>query len=160
MTVYSGSAGIAQLREKIKQKSKQLVGESAEKIAIYMIDESPLGVEVYPSRMGEVYNDVGDFKNSWQVGLGTPDKSIREAESAGTEAVADAIVKGKSYNFEDKVYVTNNVEHADKVEEGWKSIGLRALRGWGDKDGYHVVRDGTTTAEAILEAVAEKVSRL
>ena len=49
MAVYSGSAGIAQLREKIKQKSKMLVGESAEKIAIYMIDESPLGVEVYPT---------------------------------------------------------------------------------------------------------------
>lgn len=160
MAVYSGSAGITQLREKIKQKSKTLVGESAEKVAIYMIDESPLGVEVYPSRMGEVYNDVGDFKNSWQVGLGSPDKSIRDADSAGTEAVADAIVKGKAYNFEDKVYVTNNVEHADKVEEGWESIGLRALRGWGDKDGYHVVRDGTTTAEAILVAVAEKVSKL
>ena len=32
MAVYGGSAGIAQLREKIKQKSKMLVGESAEKV--------------------------------------------------------------------------------------------------------------------------------
>lgn len=78
MAVYEGKQGIASLREKIKLKSKMLVGESAEKITTHMVDESPLGVEVYPSRMGEVYNEVGDFKNSWNIGLGSPDKSVRE----------------------------------------------------------------------------------
>ena len=160
MATYEGSQGIAALKAKIRVKSKMLVGESLEKIAILLIDESPLGVEVYPSRMGDVYNDVGDFKNSWQVGLGNPDKTIRDADSAGTEAVADAIVKGKFYNFEDKVYVTNNVEHADKVEEGWESIGLRALRGWGDKDGYHVVGNNIGAAKAICELIANKVSKI
>ena len=157
MAVYSGSAGIAQLREKIKQKSKQLVGESAEKVAIFMVESSPLGVEYYRSKQGLIQNDVGDFKNSWAVGLGDSENITRPADAAGTAAVADAIVKGSQYNFQDQVYVTNSVDHAGMVEEGWRD---NPEYGWKAKEGYHVVRDGTTTAEAILEAVAEKVSKL
>ena len=157
MAVYSGSAGIAQLREKIKQKSKQLVGESAEKVAIFMVESSPLGVEYYRSSQGLIQNDVGDFKNSWAVGLGDSETITRPADAAGTAAVADAIVKGSQYNFQDQVYVTNSVDHAGMVEDGWRD---NPEYGWKAKEGYHVVRDGTTTAEAILEAVAEKVSRL
>ena len=157
MTVYSGSAGIAQLREKIKQKSKMLVGESAEKVAIFMVESSPLGVEYYRSKQGLIQNDVGDFKNSWAVGLGDSETITRPADAAGTAAVADAIVKGSQYNFQDQVYVTNNIDHAGMVEDGWRD---NPEYGWKAKEGYHVVRDGTTTAEAILEAVAEKVSKL
>ena len=157
MAVYSGSAGIAQLREKIKQKSKMLVGESAEKVAIFMVESSPLGVEYYRSSQGLIQNDVGDFKNSWAVGLGDSEMITRPADAAGTAAVADAIVKGSQYNFQDQVYVTNSVDHAEMVEDGWRD---NPEYGWKAKEGYHVVRDGTTTAEAILEAVAEKVSRL
>ena len=158
MAVYSGSAGIAQLREKIKQKSKQLVGESAEKVAIYMIESSPLGVEVYPTSQGPIYNDVGDFKNSWNVAYGTPDPSIRDADSAGTAAVADAMSMSNNYNFEDSAFVTNNVEHADNVDHlGWMPV---PEYGWKGKGSYSVMSKGTATAEAILEAVAEKVSRL
>ena len=157
MAVYSGSAGISQLREKIKQKSKKLVGESAEKVAIFMVESSPLGVEYYRSKQGLIQNDVGDFKNSWAVGLGDSQTITRPADAAGTAAVADAIVKGSQYNFQDQVYVTNSVAHAGMVEEGWRD---NPEYGWKAKEGYHVVRDGTTTAEAILEAVAEKVSKL
>lgn len=157
MAVYSGSAGIAQLREKIKQKSKMLVGESAEKVAVFMVESSPLGVEYYRSKQGLIQNDVGDFKNSWVVGLGDSETITRPADAAGTAAVADAIVKGSQYNFQDQVYVTNSIDHAGMVEEGWRD---NPEYGWKAKEGYHVVRDGTTTAEAILEAVAEKVSRL
>lgn len=157
MAVYSGSAGIAQLREKIKQKSKMLVGESAEKIAVFMVESSPLGIEYYRSKQGLIQNDVGDFKNSWAVGLGDSETITRPADAAGTAAVADAIVKGSQYNFQDQVYVTNSIDHAVMVEDGWRD---NPEYGWKAKDGYHVVRDGTTTAEAILEAVAEKVSRL
>ena len=157
MAVYSGSAGIAQLREKIKQKSKMLVGESAEKVAIFMVESSPLGVEYYRSKQGLIQNDVGDFKNSWAVGLGDSETITRPADAAGTAAVADAIVKGSQYNFQDQVYVTNSVDHAGMVEDGWRD---NPEYGWKAKEGYHVVRDGTTTAEAILEAVAEKVSKL
>ena len=157
MAIYSGSAGIAQLREKIKQKSKMLVGESAEKVAVFMVESSPLGVEYYRSKQGLIQNDVGDFKNSWAVGLGDSETITRPADAAGTAAVADAIVKGSQYNFQDQVFVTNSVDHAGMVEEGWRD---NPEYGWKAKEGYHVVRDGTTTAEAILEAVAEKVSRL
>ena len=157
MAAYSGSAGIAQLREKIKQKSKMLVGESAEKVAIFMVESSPLGVEYYRSKQGLIQNDVGDFKNSWVVGLGDSETITRPADAAGTAAVADAIVKGSQYNFQDQVYVTNSVDHAGMVEDGWRD---NPEYGWKAKEGYHVVRDGTTTAEAILEAVAEKVSKL
>ena len=157
MAVYSGSAGIAQLREKIKQKSKMLVGESAEKVAVFMVESSPLGVEYYRSKQGLIQNDVGDFKNSWVVGLGDSETITRPADAAGTAAVTDAIVKGSQYNFQDQVFVTNSVDHAGMVEDGWRD---NPEYGWKAKEGYHVVRDGTTTAEAILEAVAEKVSKL
>jgi len=157
MAVYEGSRGIAALLQKIETKSKLLVGESAEKIATALVDDSPLGAEYYASKQGLIQNDVGDFKNSWNVGLGTPDPSTRVADTAGTAAVADAIVKGKRYNLEEEVYVTNNVDHADKVEEGWRD---NPEYGWKAKDGYHVVSKNISTAKSILEIVADKVSKI
>ena len=82
-----------------------LVGESLEKIAILLVDESPLGAPYYASKQGNIKNDIGDFKNSWMVGLGLPDTSSRDADAAGTAAVAAAIVKGKMYNLEEVNYV-------------------------------------------------------
>jgi hypothetical protein len=157
MATYEGAAGIAKLKEKIKQKSKLLVGESAEKVAIHLVDNSPLGAEFYRSKHGNIENDVGDFKNSWVVGLGHLDQSTRAADSAGTAAVADAITKSKLYNLQENVYVTNSVEHAGMVEDGW---GDNPEYGWKAKDGYHIVRDSEPTATAILQAVADKVSKM
>ena len=157
MAVYSGSAGISQLREKIKQKSKMLVGESAEKVAIFMVESSPLGVEYYRSKQGLIQNDVGDFKNSWAVGLGDSETITRPADAAGTAAVADAIVKGRQYDFQDQVYVTNSVDHAGMVEDGWRD---NHEYGWKAKEGYHVVANNVGAAKAICEIVAEKVSKI
>lgn len=157
MAIYEGSQGIAALKAKINKKSKLLVGESLEKIAIHLVDESPLGAEYYASTQGAVQNDVGDFKNSWNVGLGSPDASIRAADTAGTAAVADAIVKGKLYNLEDTSFVTNNVDHAEKVEDGWDD---NPEYGWKAKEGYHVVGNNIGAAKAICEIVAEKVSKI
>lgn len=157
MAVYEGSKGIAALLQKIETKSKLLVGESAEKIATALIDDSPLGAEYYASKQGLIQNDVGDFKNSWNVGLGVPDLSTRAADTAGTAAVAEAIVKGKRYSLEEEVYVTNNVDHAEMVEEGWRD---NPEYGWKAKEGYHVVSKNITTAKAILEIVADKVSKI
>ena len=36
-----------------------LVGESLEKIAILLIDESPLGAHYYASKQGNIENDIG-----------------------------------------------------------------------------------------------------
>ena len=157
MATYEGSQGISALKAKINKKSKLLVGESLEKIAIHLVDESPLGAEYYASTQGAIQNDVGDFKNSWTVGLGSPDASIRAADTAGTAAVADAIVKGKLYNLEDVTYVTNNVDHAEKVEDGWAD---NPEYGWKAKEGYHVVGNNIGAAKAICEIVAEKVSKI
>lgn len=158
MAIYEGAAGISKLKEKIKQKSKLLVGESAEKVATYLIDNSVIGAPYYGVKGdGAVENDQGDFKNSWQVGLGEADKTIREADPSGSAAIANAIVKGKSYNMQDKVYITNNVEHAELVEEGWDD---NPVFGWEAKDGYHLVRDSEPIATAILQAVANKVSKM
>ena len=157
MAIYEGSQGIAALKAKINKKSKLLVGESLEKIAIHLVDESPLGAEYYASTQGAIQNDVGDFKNSWNVGLGSPDASIRAADTAGTAAVADAIVKGKLYNLEDTSFVTNNVDHAEKVEDGWAD---NPEYGWKAKEGYHVVGNNIGAAKAICEIVAEKVSKI
>ena len=157
MAVYEGSQGISALKAKINAKSKMLVGESLEKIATLLVDESPLGAEYYASKQGAVQNDVGDFKNSWNVGLGSPDTSIRAADTAGTAAVADAIVKGKRYNLEEVNYVTNNKDYAEMVEDGWAD---NPEYGWKAKEGYHVVANNVGAAKAICEIVAEKVSKI
>ena len=157
MAIYEGSQGISALKAKINAKSKLLVGESLEKIATLLVDESPLGAEYYASTQGAIQNDVGDFKNSWNVGLGVADTSTRAADSAGTAAVADAIVKGKRYNLEEVNYVTNNVDHAEMVEDGWAD---NPEYGWKAKEGYHVVGNNVGAAKAICEIVAEKVSKI
>jgi len=157
MAVYTGSQGIASLREKIKLKSKMLVGESLEKIATTLVDESPLGAPYYQSKQGLIANDVGDFKNSWQVAFNTPNTAIREANAEGTGAVVSAISTSKLYNLEDAAFVTNNVEHAEDVEAGWDD---NPEYGWKAKGGYHVVGNNVGSAVAILEAVAQKVSKL
>lgn len=157
MATYNGSKGIASLKEKIALKSKLLVGESVEKIAITLVDDSPLGAPYYQSKQGLVVNDVGDFKNSWSVGLGSVDPTVRPADTEGTAAVVDAITKGKLYNLQDEVYITNSKEYAQMVEEGWED---NPEYGWKAKGGYHVVGNNTGTAVAILEAVAQKVSKL
>ena len=157
MAVYTGSQGIASLREKIKLKSKMLVGESLEKIATTLVDESPLGAPYYQSKQGLIANDVGDFKNSWQVAFNTPNTAIREANAEGTGAVVSAISTSKLYNLEDAAFVTNNVEHAEGVEAGWDD---NPEYGWKAKGGYHVVGNNVGSAVAILEAVAQKLSKL
>ena len=157
MAVYTGSKGIASLREKIKLKSKMLVGESLEKIATTLVDESPLGAPYYQSKQGLVVNDVGDFKNSWSVGLGVVDPTVRSADTEGMGAVLDAIHKNKAYNLEDTTYVTNSIDHAKMVEDGWDD---NPEYGWKAKGGYHVVGNNVGSAVAILEAVAQKVSKL
>ena len=157
MAVYTGSQGIASLREKIKLKSKMLVGESLEEIVTTLVDESPLGAPYYQSKQGLIANDVGDFKNSWQVAFNTPNKAIREANTEGTGAVVSAISTSKLYNLEDAAFVTNNVEHAEDVEAGWDD---NPEYGWKAKGGYHVVGNNVGSAVAILEAVAQKLSKL
>ena len=157
MAVYEGSTGIKALRDKINLKSKMLVGESLEKIATHMVDESPLGAEFYRSKQGLIDNDVGDFKNSWVVGLGSVNPETRLADVNGTAAVADAIVKGKTYNLEEDNFVTNSLDYAQMVEQGWDD---NPEYGWKAKGGYHVVENNTGSAVAILEAVAQKLSKL
>ena len=157
MAVYEGKQGIASLREKIKLKSKMLVGESLEKIAVTLVDESPLGAPYYQSKQGSIANDVGDFKNSWSVSLGAVDPTVRSADTEGMRAVLDAIHKNKSYNLEDTTYVTNSIDHAKMVEVGWDD---NPEYGWKAKGGYHIVENNIGSAVAILEAVAQKVSKL
>ena len=157
MAVYTGSQGIASLREKIKLKSKMLVGESLEKIAVTLVDESPLGAPYYQSKQGLIANDVGDFKNSWTVGLGRVDPTTRGADTEGQGAALDAMAKAGLYNLEDEVFITNSKDYAQQVEEGWED---NPEYGWKAKGGYHVVENNTASAVAILEAVAQKVSKL
>lgn len=157
MADYKGSQGIAALKAKINLKSKTLVGEAAEKIAINLVDESPLGAEYYSSTQGLIANDVGDYKNSWTIGLGIIDPTTRLADTEGRGAVLDAMTKSKLYNLQDTVYITNSIDHANQVEEGWKD---NPEYGWKAKDGYHTVRDSIPATVAILNLVANKVSKM
>ena len=67
------------------------------------------------------------------------------------------IVKGKLYNLEEDNFVTNSLDYAQMVEKGWND---NPEYGWKAKGGYHVVGNNIGAAEAILEAVAQKVSKL
>ena len=58
MATYEGAAGIAKLKEKIKQKSKLLVGESAEKIAIHLIDNSVIGGQYWGNGVNALPCDI------------------------------------------------------------------------------------------------------
>ena len=159
MADYKGSQGIAALKAKINLKSKTLVGEAAEKIAINLVDESPLGAEYYasPTLDRNIKNDVGDYKNSWVVEFNYKSKVVRSADPSGTGAVLDAMSKASAYNLQDVVYITNFTPQAKPVEEGWED---NPEYGWKAKGGYHVVGNNTGTAVAILEAVANKVSKM
>ena len=157
MAVYEGSQGIAALKAKIATKSKMLVGESLEKIAVMLVDDSPLGAEYYHSKQGNIQNDVGDFKNSWSVGIGAPNPTTRGADTAGTAAVADAVIQGKQYNFQEFNYVTNSKDYAEMVENGWAA---NPEYGWNAKQGYHVVSGNITTANTILAIIATKLSQV
>ena len=157
MAIYEGSQGIAALKAKIALKSKMLVGESLEKITVMLVDESPLGAPFYASTQGAIQNDVGDFKNSWAVGLGSPNLITRGADTAGTAAVADAIIQGKRYNFQEVNYITNSKDYADMVENGWAA---NPEYGWKAKGGYNVVGNNVGAAKAICEIVAQKISKI
>lgn len=157
MATYKGSQGIQQLREKIALKSKMLVGQSLEKIATHLTDESPIGSPYYNSSLGAVENDEGDFKNSWSVGLGGINPTIRPADTTGSGSIADAIVQGKMYNLQEKSYVTNSKDYAVNVENGWED---NPAFGWKAKDGYHLVENSKGVVNAILVSVANRVSKM
>lgn len=157
MAVYSGASGIESLRKKILQKSKLLVQESVQQIAMHLVDESPVGVEIYPSKFGDVTNIAGDFKNSWSVGLGSVNNATRGPDKSGAGAIAGSISASRSYDLEDSVFITNSIEYANEVEHGW---GDRPEYGWHARKGYGVVANSTETAVAVLHAVADKVSAL
>jgi hypothetical protein len=157
MAIYEGSQGIAALKAKIAMKSKMLVGESLEKITTVLVDDSPLGAEYYHSKQGNIQNDVGDFKNSWAVGVGNINLTTRAADTAGTAAIADAIVKGKTYNLEELNYITNSKDYANMVENGWDA---NPEYGWKPKEGYHVVSSNIGTAKTIMHIIAEKISKI
>jgi len=159
MADYKGSQGIAALKAKINLKSKTLVGEATEKIAINLVDESPLGAEYYasPTLDINIKNDVGDYKNSWVVEFNYKSKVVRSADPSGTGAVLDAMSKASTYNLQDVVYITNCTPQAKPIEEGWQD---NPEYGWKAKDGYHTVRDSIPATVAILNLVANKVSKM
>ena len=130
MAIYEGSQGIAALKAKIAMKSKMLVGESLEKIAVMLVDESPLGAEYYASKQGAIQNDVGDFKNSWTVGLGTPNLSTRAADAAGTASSTTTADASSNAGTDDgrEVYARPEVCRPEQCRQRWYASYRRAGR--------------------------------
>lgn len=157
MTTYKGSEGIRQLRKKIKDKQQLLMRETITSVTTFIVDASPVGAPMYNSRLGKIENDVGDYKNSWAVGLGKPNLVVRVGDASGGMAISSALSKSLSYNDEDKVYITNNTSHAVNVENGWVA---RPDLGWKAKSGYNTVALATPTIQLMTQAIALKVSKL
>lgn len=152
MATYSGQSGIDELKAKIRKKSEQLVQESTKQILTLIVDESPLGIDVYNSKHGPIYNDIGDFKNSWTVGIDGVDTSTRDADKYGAGALAAGYSTIKTYTLQNNIYVTNSIEYAKQVEYGWTE---NPSYGWRAKDGYHVVSSNVGIALSILQNVAK-----
>ena len=87
MAIYEGSQGIRALKAKIAMKSKKLVGESLEKIAVMLVDESPLGAPFYASTQGAIQNDVGDLVTDVFLGV---DESVEVVEVSKYEGFGEA----------------------------------------------------------------------
>lgn len=157
MAKYSGSQGIEALRKKIKLKSETLMRETSLSILNFVVDTSPIGAPIYNSKSGAVYNDVGDYKNSWTLGIGVARPVVRDGDASGAYAIRDGNLTMRNYKLEDKIYITNATGHAKNVEFGWEA---NTEYGWKPKDGYHVVAQTTPTAIAIANAVAIKVGKM
>lgn len=155
MGKYSGLQGIASLKDKIRKKSNKLVADSAFAITQMIIDESPVGSEMYysPTLMDVVDNEVGDFKNSWSVGIGKVNYETRDADPTGADAFISAEIDLMKYNLESNVYVTNSIEYAGNVEDGWLD---NPTYGWKAKEGYKVVEKNIDNAVAILYQTANR----
>lgn len=155
MATYTGSTGIKNLRDKINRDSKRLVGNVIEGVTKLMVDESPVGEAFYPSKDGGVFNDEGDYKNSWAVGLGHVNPEVRAADTTGSAAIAEGIIAASRYDLEDKVYITNSRDHAENVEYGW---GANPEKGWKPKEGYKVVTNNIGAAKTIVEITASSLA--
>jgi hypothetical protein len=162
MAEYKGSQGIAALKKKLELQANMLGQLAAMSVARHIVDESPVGVDIYPSAVGGVENDPGDFKNSWKVGVGAVDYDIREADASGLGAYAEAPTDAARFDHrrQDEIYVTNSVDHAGQVENGWYASDDpdRIALGWEDRDGYHVVQNNKDKMVGILKDVANFIA--
>lgn len=158
MATFKGKAGIEALIRKVEAQSKVLVMATEVGLTHHLIEESPVGIELYPSRIGFVQNTPGDFKNSWAVGNGSENRVVRGPDASGSDAYVSAITDALKYDFEETVYVTNCVPHADLVEDGWNTMNdpSRGFRGWEDRDGYHVVAKAEADVGRILQDAIKK----
>lgn len=162
MAEYKGSQGIAALKKKLELQANLLGQLAAVSVARHIIDESPTGIPYYQSALGNIENEPGDFKNSWKVGVGAIDYDIREADKNGLGAYAEAPTDAARFDFkrQNEIYVTNSVDHAGQVENGWDASDDpdRIALGWKDKDGYHIVENNAETMEGILKDVANFIA--
>ena len=134
--------------------------ESVENVTTMIVEASVVGEAVYPSKMGAFTNDeVGEYKNSWMVGIGTPDTSTRGGDISGGEAINEAKDSMALYDFEEDIYITNNTVQAEMIEDGWNSekSPMRADLGWKDKSGYGIVSGNVGRAKSIILETFEKV---
>jgi len=154
MAVYKGKESLRVLKTKLKRQSTELLQRSVERVVETLVDNSPVGAQTYHSKLGTIYNDQGDYKNGWAVGVNTVSSETRGADTSGSGAIADAIAESRNVTLKSKIYITNNVDHAANVEYGWEE---NDLYGWNAKAGYEVVENTRDQIKALLVSTAIEV---
>ena len=66
--------------------------------------------------------DTGRFRGSWRIGIGEADGSVNA--EGGSKEEPQAIERGETgklsrYDGRSKVYITNSLPYAVRLEEGW-----------------------------------------
>lgn len=162
MAVYEGKAGIAALRDKIKNQSETLVREIAKGLVEnlvehgqdYIGDTTYAGVE-FPD------NDPGRFVNSWYTGDDVPSLGFsRNGDRSGIDSISQAqflkVDLGKT------ISVVNSTPEAIFIEKlGWNTsdIPSREQYGWDDKNPYSPVYDVSQQLSGIVADAIEEAKR-
>lgn len=159
MATYKGVKGVQELADSIHDKLRSVVARSGSAIALELIETSEqvgaIGAESYPTKVGEVYNEVGDYINNWHVST-TVRSNLNPPDPLASDARIDAIEFERSYELGKSVYIYNTVEYAENVEEGWPEM---PELGWKSREGYNVFGIVAENVDEILVKVATSVSK-
>lgn len=158
MASFSGKGGIAALKAKIRDQGRSLIQEAVLDITENIVDNTPVGKDIYHSKVvGEVFNEEGDLKNNWAINFNIiQNNPINQADVTGSGSIVDAFNMLVQYDGQETIYLTNNMDYADQVENGYPD---RPEFGWKSRDGYHFVKSSEGYAKVALIKAARELSK-
>jgi len=66
--------------------------------------------------------DTGRARGNWQVGLGTPISSVKNAaDKSGSGAISQGISRAASAKSKQNIYISNNVPYINRLNDGYSA---------------------------------------